>query len=226
MKRLLALVFLTSVLVASFSITASAAVLYRTKPGNCDNQDLKVDPPYKQSGNSYYCVNELNAGEWTPAPCGTGVAAAQTGLFGPLCLTKSGSYLFSAASSNPNNGGQSGSEKLMPVKFPGSTSKSGKTCGEPGTDSSIDPSFDLGCRGKGNGILDLLFAIIRLLTVGVGLVVIGSIIVAGIQYTSSRGDPQAVAAAIKRVNATIIALVIYIFSFALLNWIIPGAVLK
>lgn len=92
--------------------------------------------------------------------------------------------------------------------------------------AQITPSIDLGCRGKGNGILDLIFAIIRILSTGVGLVVIGSMIWAGIQYTSSRGDPQATANAVKRVNSTVLALLIYIFAYALLGWIIPGAILK
>jgi hypothetical protein len=123
---------------------------------------------------------------------------------------------------------------LGPLQLPQPTANSGKRCGaatdpdDPSKENpaQITPSIDLGCRGKGNGILDLIFAIIRLLSIGVGLVVVGSITWAGIQYSSSRGDPQAAANAVKRINSAVIALVIYIFAFAILNWAIPGAVLK
>ncbi len=122
--------------------------------------------------------------------------------------------------------------KFCPINLSQPTKGSGKRCGALLNDkgeknpAQITPSIDLGCRGKGNGVLDLIFAIIRILSTGVGLIVIGSMIWAGIQYTSSRGDPQATANAVKRVNSTVIALLIYIFAYALLGWIIPGAILK
>lgn len=85
----------------------------------------------------------------------------------------------------------------------------------------VETSIDLGCRGQGNPIMDMMFAIIRLLSNGVGLVIIGSIIVAGIQYTTSAGDPQKAAQAISRIRQTLIALGIFIFSYPLLNYLIP-----
>ncbi len=97
------------------------------------------------------------------------------------------------------------------------------SCGRP---PGVKISIDLGCRHKGNPILDMLFAVIRFLSVGVGLVVIGSIIVAGIQYTTSRGDPQATAKALGRVYSTVGALLLFIFAYAILNWLVPGAILK
>lgn len=90
----------------------------------------------------------------------------------------------------------------------------------------VKTSLDLGCRGSGNAISQLLFAIIRFLSVGVGLVVIGSVIMAGIQYTSSQGNPQATAAAQKRIAATVGALLLYILTFAILNWLVPGGLFR
>jgi len=91
----------------------------------------------------------------------------------------------------------------------------------------VDVSFDFGCLGPAYGkelnpILDIAFALFRFLSAGVGLVVIGSIIIAGIQYSASRGNPQATQAAIKRITNAIIGLLIYIFAFAILNFIVPG----
>lgn len=98
-----------------------------------------------------------------------------------------------------------------------------KYCGD--GESKVKISFDIGCRGEGGGIqnpiTDAVFAIIRFLTLGVGLIIVGSVVVAGIQYTSSRGDPQATAAAITRIKSNVTAFLIYVFSFALLNYVIP-----
>lgn len=100
------------------------------------------------------------------------------------------------------------------------------TCGK--GDNVVEVSFDFGCLGSSysgeqlNPILDVAFALFRFLSAGVGLVVIGSIIIAGIQYSASRGNPQATGAAIKRVTNALIGLLIYIFTFAILNFIVPG----
>ncbi len=80
------------------------------------------------------------------------------------------------------------------------------------------------CTSPHNPIIDLSFAIIRLLSDGVGLVIIASIILAGIQYTFSRGEPQSVANATKRIQSSAIALLLFIFAYALLNFIIPNGV--
>ena len=100
------------------------------------------------------------------------------------------------------------------------TTKTPNQCGS-GTDSVVT-AINIGCKGVGNPITDMTFAIIRFLSAGVGLVIIGSIIVAGIQYSASNGDPQAAAKAKSRISSTLTALVIFIFSYALLNYLIPG----
>lgn len=99
-------------------------------------------------------------------------------------------------------------------------------CGDPLKYEKVTTSIVIGCKGKGTPILDMVFAIIRLLSMGVGLVVIGSIIMAGIQYTTSRGDPQATAKALNRVYSTFGALLLFIFAYAILNWLIPAGLLK
>lgn len=126
--------------------------------------------------------------------------------------------------------------KTIPLGCPGSTAPgvtdvtptncpyaapagNGHICGGGSNASTL--SIDIGCKGKGNAITDAAFAIIRFLTNGVGLIVIGSIIVGGIQYSAARNDPQATAQAIHRIQSTLIALVIYIFGYAILNYILP-----
>lgn len=90
-----------------------------------------------------------------------------------------------------------------------------------GNSCSTTPSGSGYCDGNRNGIEDLLFAIIRFLSDGVGLIVIASIIVGGIQYITSRGDPNATNAAIKRLTSAVVALLVYIFAYAILNYVIP-----
>lgn len=102
---------------------------------------------------------------------------------------------------------------------------SGQPCGA-ADQGRIDPVIDLGCKGLGNPILDIVFAFMRFLSVGAGLVIIGSMIVAGIQYTTSRGDPQATGAAIKRIVSNASALAFFVFAYAILNWLVPNGVLR
>ena len=101
----------------------------------------------------------------------------------------------------------------------------GTTCGQSGQ-GQTKTSIDIGCKGKGNPITDATFAIIRFLTNGVGVVLVGSMVYAGIQYTSARGDPGSTAKAINRIRSNIIAMLLFVFAYALLNYVIPGRVLN
>lgn len=62
---------------------------------------------------------------------------------------------------------------------------------------------------------------IKFLTAGVGLIVTAMVIVAGIQYSTAGADPQKVSAARKKIINALIALVTYIFFFAILQWLLP-----
>lgn len=99
-------------------------------------------------------------------------------------------------------------------------------CGGEGGNPRVQTSIDIGCAGEGNPIMDMTFAIIKDLTVGVGVVVIASLVWAGIQFSSSRGDPQATASAIKRIRSNVFALLLFFFAYAILNYVVPGAILK
>jgi hypothetical protein len=99
-------------------------------------------------------------------------------------------------------------------------------CGDAQHGGPVKTAIDIGCEGKGNPRADITFAIIRIMSDGVGLVVIGSIIFGGIQYSASRGDPQSTAKATNRIRSSIFALLLYIFGYAILNYVIPGQFLK
>ena len=67
---------------------------------------------------------------------------------------------------------------------------------------------------------------IVLLTVIFGLIVVVAIIIGGIQYSTSSGDPQKAAAAKSRITKAIIAVVAYLFLFAALRFLVPGGLGK
>lgn len=78
---------------------------------------------------------------------------------------------------------------------------------------------------KDNSIIVYTRNIVRFLSAGVGIVIVLMIIVGGIQYITSQGNPQATASAKNRITNAIIALFLFIFMTAILNFLIPGGLL-
>lgn len=106
----------------------------------------------------------------------------------------------------------------------------GNRCGNYTDDSkNVFTKFDFGCLGREapentSPILDLTFAFIRFLSIGVGIIVAISIIIAGIQYSMSEGNAETTSKAKGRIRSAILALFIYIFMFSILQFIIPGGI--
>lgn len=73
-------------------------------------------------------------------------------------------------------------------------------------------------------IYGYIVAFIRGLSAMVGIVVVIMVAVGGIQYSASKDNPQATSAAKNRITNALLALLIYIFMFAFLQWIVPGGV--
>ena len=74
------------------------------------------------------------------------------------------------------------------------------------------------------GIFALLTWVLRILTAAVGIAAIGTIIYAGILYSSAGGDSGMVTKAKTLIRDTVIGIVAYGLMFVLLNFIIPGGV--
>jgi hypothetical protein len=68
--------------------------------------------------------------------------------------------------------------------------------------------------------------LINVLAAAVGVVVTISIVVGGIQYASSAGDPGKASAAKSRIRNAIIALVGFFLLYAVLQWLVPGGLLN
>lgn len=77
---------------------------------------------------------------------------------------------------------------------------------------------------KDNPIVSMLGMLINIVAgiIGVGAVLM--IIWGGIQYTTARDSPQAVAAAKQKIINVVIGLAAFIFLYAFLQWLIPGGV--
>jgi len=75
-----------------------------------------------------------------------------------------------------------------------------------------------------NPIVGYAKILINTLSGAVGIIAIAVIVVAGIQYASSSGNPNTTAQAKKRIINAIIALIAFAFMFAMLQWLIPGGI--
>ncbi len=159
---------------------------------------------------------------------------AKTFIALAILFSFAGGFVYSTPHASAKVPGSGGSTTPPPDKAnngvfeTGGVNKTKYQCGN--GDNAVYTSIDIGCRGdnctsgkKGgcSAITDMAFAIIRVVSDGVGLVIIGSMIWAGIQYTTSRDDPSAVGKAKERVLNNIIALFVYIFAYAILNYVIP-----
>ena len=100
--------------------------------------------------------------------------------------------------------------------------KKGFKCGE-GPDA-IETRFKLGCKEKGNAISDMLFALVKFLTVGIGIILVLSIIIAGIQYTTSGGSAEETQKAKDRIMHAMVALVFYLIISAFAQYLVPGGI--
>jgi hypothetical protein len=114
-----------------------------------------------------------------------------------------------------------------PASSPGGTTEEGLD-----TDPLVNPDRKAISKCDGstkcineNPLVVLIKLAINILSAVVGIVVVGVIIVAGIQYSSSGGNPQQAASSKKRIINAIIALVAYMFLFIGFQWLIPGGML-
>lgn len=71
-------------------------------------------------------------------------------------------------------------------------------------------------------IYSTLTDILTFLAASVGLFATIMLVVGGIQYITSNGNPQAVTAAKKKIGNVLLGLIAFAFLYAFLEWLIPG----
>jgi cytochrome bd-type quinol oxidase subunit 2 len=78
---------------------------------------------------------------------------------------------------------------------------------------------------KSNPIIKDVQTLINVLSVIAGLVIVGSVIVGGLQYIMAGDNSNAVSAAKDRIQNALLAFLAFLFIFAFLNWLLPGGLL-
>jgi hypothetical protein len=105
----------------------------------------------------------------------------------------------------------------------------GDACGSRGgTESNVESSGEAGLNGEpvsdSPELNKWLNDIVNLLSAVVGIVIVGSIIVAGVQYTTAGSNASQVSAAKNRITMAVLSLILFLFAFTLLQWLIPGGI--
>lgn len=84
------------------------------------------------------------------------------------------------------------------------------------------------CEGKTGiaAIGELITIVIGVLTVLIGIVATGGLAYAGIIYASAQDDQSKVGEAKKIIQNVVIGILLYGFTIAIINWLIPGGVIN
>lgn len=76
-----------------------------------------------------------------------------------------------------------------------------------------------------NPIVSFLRTVLQFFAGGVGIALVGGLTVGGVTYMTARGSAQQVQKAEEIIRNAIIGIALYVFMFAILNFIIPGGIL-
>lgn len=118
-----------------------------------------------------------------------------------------------------NNGGTAGPNS---TPFEAETPNSGGT--DVGGCNDIQTSLIRCDSSKENPLVGMLLQIINFLAVGVGIAVVGGIAWGGMLYASSNGDSSKAKQGITTIVNAIIGLFLFMFIYALVNYLVPGGV--
>lgn len=108
-------------------------------------------------------------------------------------------------------------DQKVSIGFPGAVKKGDEFC-VPLNKSSTNI--------QDNPIFTLLKGILQFMAAGVGLAVVGGIIWGGYLFLTARGNSGQVEKGIEAIRNAIIALFLFLFMFAILNFLIPGGILS
>ena len=97
--------------------------------------------------------------------------------------------------------------------------------------ADIETSIDFGDYAKrycgsadSSPVTALILMVVEFLAVGVGIAVVGGIAAGGVMYALAGGEPAKVKQAISIITNAVIALVLFIFMYAIINFFVPGGV--
>lgn len=135
----------------------------------------------------------------------------------PGCYTKSGDVYTETNSCVP-------SDNTICLLVPSNTPIDCSTgeISSAGGSGSADKAKQVDVDGYGNQIFGLISTVLDLIFAVTGFIVIGMIIVGGIQYSTAGGNPQATSKAKEKITNAITALLLIVFLYPFLLWLIPG----
>jgi len=104
--------------------------------------------------------------------------------------------------------------------LPAYAASSGTKCGDTKTQL-------IGCDAKTGvaSINSLISLVVIVMTVIIGIVATGGIAYAAILYASARDDQGQVSQAMTIIRNIVIGIILYGFTIAIINWLIPGGVI-
>ena len=76
--------------------------------------------------------------------------------------------------------------------------------------------------GKGSGISEVLKMAVRILTVGISILAVIGITVAGVQYLTAGDKEEQVRKSKRRIVEIIIGIAVFVLLYAILSWLLPG----
>jgi hypothetical protein len=126
-----------------------------------------------------------------------------------------------AASPSPSSSGSS-----SPTPPNGQLAKS--KCGKEEVQLSVPLLDGKECvsndKNNGGAIVAYIKMLLQFLSAGVGVTVVLMLVIAGVQYIISTGDPASIKAAKERIVNAITALALFVMGYAILSFIIPGGI--
>lgn len=99
-------------------------------------------------------------------------------------------------------------------------------CDEPGNCAKETMFAWCGNKTEGVGVQCLINDVLAFLSVGVGIAVVAGVIIGGITYSTSQGNPAQVQKGITIIANSAIGLVMYLLLWAIIQWLIPGGVFQ
>lgn len=88
--------------------------------------------------------------------------------------------------------------------------------------ASNDKNFNPDLSPEQTPLMRRISTYFQWVSLGLGLIAVFFLTIAGIQYSASQDNPQAVAAAKTRIVNVVIGIVIYFLMYAAIQWLIPG----
>ncbi len=105
--------------------------------------------------------------------------------------------------------------------------------GAPPIDDGKDIEFSIDCEPRTGtpldrtncGIINIVVIAINFMSALAGIVFVASIMISGFQYMTARDNAGQIQKAKSRIVMTLVAVAIFIFMYALLNFLVPGGVI-